>query len=185
MIKTTGGNALLNAEFILDKAEVVQDKKIADLGCGASGHFVFPAAKRVGEKKGLVYAVDILKPILDNIERVAKLNKVDNIKTVWTDLEIFGAAKINSSSIDSVMLINTLYQSSKRVEILREAIRILKTKGILLVVEWKNNASPFGPPIDERVKAELLKTGAAKLGLNLIEEFDAGQYHYGLVFAKM
>jgi len=180
----TGGNALLDAKLILAKAQIKEGMRVADLGCGTSGHFVFPAARIVG-KKGVVYAVDILKTTLQNIEKRAKLENLANVQAVWTDLEIFGATKIDSGKLDVAMLINTLYQSKKRVEIIREAIRLLKKKGKLVIVEWKSSALPFGPSIDARVNKDLLKQGAGKLGMVLEEEFEAGEYHYGMVFEKV
>jgi ubiquinone/menaquinone biosynthesis C-methylase UbiE len=181
---TTGGNNLINVNLILEKAKVRDKLKIADLGCGSSGHFVFTPAKLVG-KKGVVYAVDILKPVLDSIERRAKLENFENIITVWTNLEVFNGAKIQSSSLDIALLVNTLFQSKKRVEILREAIRMLKREGRLVIVDWKNIALPFGPPPEERVNIDNLKIAAEKLGLQLEEEFQAGPYHYGLIFIKL
>ncbi len=179
-----GGNALLDANFILSKVNVGDKTKVADLGSGVSGHFIFPTASLVG-KNGKVYAVDILKTNLENIDKRARLENLENVQTVWSDLEIFGATKIESGSLDVAMLINTLYQSSKRAEILREAIRMLKKDGKLIIVEWRNISSPLGPPIEERVKKDSLMNGAKRLGLNLEEEFEAGQYHYGLIFVKI
>lgn len=185
MYRLTGGNVLIDPELIIKKSGISEKMKVADLGCGALGHFVFPTAKVVG-KKGKMYAVDILKTILENLQKRAKQEGLDNIiEMVWTDLEIFGATKIESGSLDVAMLINTLYQSHKRVEILRESIRMLKKDGKLLVVEWENIATPLGPPAEERVKSESLVSAAPKLGLKLEEEFEAGQYHYGLIFTKL
>jgi len=184
MFKSTGGSALLDVNFILDKAQISKDIKVADLGCGASGHFVFPIAKIVG-KWGRVYAVDILKTILGTINRKIKQENLDNIETVWSNLEVFKATKIAAGSLDVALLINTLYQSHKRAEILRESIRMMKKGGKLLVVEWKNISSPFGPPAEERVKPDLLRTAGKKLGLKIEDEFDAGQYHFGILFIKL
>ena len=99
-------------------------------------------------------------------------------------MEVFGATKIESSSLDVVLLINVLYESKKRANILREAIRLLKKNGRLVVVDWKNVATPFGPPAEDRVKIELLEAAGSKLGLVVEEEFVAGPYHYGMVFIK-
>lgn len=178
-----GGSALINPNFILEKAQVGDKMKVADLGCGTSGYFIFPASKLVG-KKGLVYAVDILKTALESINKRAKVENYTNIKTIWSNLEIFGATKIETSSLDLALLVNTLHQSSRRAEILREAIRLIKKGGKLVIVEWKNVALPLGPPVEERVKRDLLEAAAKKLGLILEEEFEAGQYHYGLIFVK-
>jgi ubiquinone/menaquinone biosynthesis C-methylase UbiE len=184
MFKTTGGNALLDVNLVLSRAQISENMRVADLGCGSSGHFVFPSSKIVG-KRGKVYAVDILKTVLSEIEKRIKQENIGNIETVWSNLEIFNATKIESGSLDIVLLINTLYQSHKRVEIIREAIRMLKKGGKLLVVDWKNISSPFGPPAEERVKIDLLKIGGEKLGLEIEDEFDAGQYHYGILFTKL
>jgi len=184
MLGPIGGNSLVNANLILSKAQVGEKTKVADLGCGSSGHFIFSSAKLVG-KKGIVYAVDILRTALETIDKRARAENLTNIKTVWSNLEIFGATKIEAGSLDVAMLINTLYQSHKRAEILRESVRLLKKNGRLVVVEWKNIASPFGPPPEERVNKESVENGVKKLGLRPEEEFEAGQYHYGLIYVKL
>ena len=180
----TGGNSLLDVNLILTKAAVTQDMKVADLGCGTTGHFVFPAAEIVG-RDGVVYAVDIMRTTLETIDRRKKQENVINVETIWSNLEILNATKIESSSLDIALLINTLYQSHKRIEVVREAVRMLKKGGRLIIVEWKNVNLPFGPPVEERVNLGLLKKAASKVGLNLDEEFFAGQYHYGLLFSKI
>lgn len=183
-MRITGGNALLNANLILSKIELSEGMKVADLGCGISGHFVFPAARMVG-KDGVVFAVDILKNVLESVEKRISQDNVSNVKIIWSDLEMFGATPIESGSLDAAMYINTLYLSQKRTEMMREAVRLIKRQGKLIVVEWKNIAVPFGPSPEQRVKEAIVKDSAAKLGLQLNEEFEAGPYHYGLVFTKM
>lgn len=183
MNKITGGNALIDPQIIIDKAEISKQMKVADLGCGATGHFTFPVAGAVGEH-GLIYAVDILKSILTNIEHRAKQENIKQLKTVWSNLESFKATKIESASLDVALVINILFQSDKRAEVLREAIRLIKKGGKLLVVDWNKIATPFGPSIEERVNKENLIAVCKRLGMELIEEFEAGEYHFGLVFLK-
>jgi ubiquinone/menaquinone biosynthesis C-methylase UbiE len=184
MQKKAENNTLIDLDLILAKANIATDMKVADLGCGPIGHFVFPLSKVVGPG-GMVYAVDILKPTLDNIKHRVKQENLQNIETVWSNLESFNATTIDSSSLDRILLINTLYQSNKRVEIIKEAIRMLKTGGTITVVEWKNANIPFGPKIEERVQKESLMKAAPKLGLEEKVEFSAGPYHYGLIFEKI
>lgn len=183
MTNIAGGNILLDADIILSKARIGENMKVADLGCGSTGHFVFPAAKILG-KNGRVYAVDIMKTALDTIARKAGQENLKNVKTVWSNIEIFGATKIETEHLDVALLINTLHQSRKRVEILRETIRMMKRGGKLVIVEWKNTAIPFGPPSEERVNMDALISGGQKLGLRFEEEFLVGRYHYGLLFTK-
>lgn len=184
MSKVTGGSSLLDADLIVAKAQIKERMKVADFGCGSSGHFVFPAAKIVGNK-GTVYAVDILKPALESINKRAKQEGLTNIITVWSDLEIYRATKIETESLDVGLLINALYLSEKRADILRESIRMVKRGGRLLVIDWEDTASPFGPPPEKRVKIDSLIKGGEKLGLKLEEQFSAGTYHYGVLFIKL
>jgi len=183
-MKNPGGSKLLNAKTILEKADIQEKQTVADLGCGSTGLFVFKMADMVGEK-GLVYAVDILKPMLDVVDRRARQGGYTNIESVWSNMEIYQATKIEASSLDAALLVNILYQSEKRAEVIREAVRMLKQNSKLIIAEWDKASSYFGPPAEERVKKDKIISGAQKLGLKYEEEFVAGDYHYGLVFTKL
>ncbi len=175
---------LLNPQELLEKQlEVKFGNFVGDLGCGGAGYFTIPVAKIVGSR-GKVYAVDILKTALEGVKSKAKLENILNIETIWSDLEKVGVTKITPDTLDSALLINILFQSRNNVALLDEAKRILKVGGKLLVVDWKVEPTPFGPPVTDRVTPEKVREFAK--GLNLKEEkfFAAGPYHYGFVFVK-
>ncbi|MGE5425499.1 MAG: class I SAM-dependent methyltransferase [Bacillota bacterium] len=174
---------LFDIPGILNKIAIEEGQTVGELGCGNFGYFVFPVARLVGAR-GKLYAVDILKSTLEEIKKKAVTENLKQIETIWTNLEVFKGAKIESSSLDRALLINTLHQSQKRAEILRESVRLLKSGGRLLVVEWKNGESPLGPPTEKRVSRDALKQAGPRLGLILKDEFDAGPFHYGLIFHK-
>lgn len=174
-------NALLDTDLIFQKIQIKESMKVADLGCGLHGHFVFVVSKLIG-RYGIVYAVDILKTVLDTLKKKAALENIKNIKTIWTDLEIFGATKIESGSLDVALLINTLYQSKKHSEIVRESARLLKKDGKLFISDWKEAAC--GPPREKKVKTDSLKVILEKAGFRKEEEFDVGKYHFGMIFVK-
>ncbi len=182
-LEVAGGTKLIDPFFVLNQVGLKEKMKVADLGCGAVGHFVFPASKLVG-KEGVIYALDIQRGVLEGIEKKAKVENAANVQTVWSDLERFGAAKITSNSLDAAMLLNTLFQTKDRVTVLREAARMLKVGGKLLVVDWLPTGAPFGPPLEGRVDPFFLEREVDKLGLHLLKRFSAGPYHYGLVFEK-
>jgi ubiquinone/menaquinone biosynthesis C-methylase UbiE len=174
---------LFDIDKILAKINIGERDKVAELGCGNFGFFVFPLARLVG-KQGKVYAVDILKECLEEIKSTANNNNIPQIETVWSNLEIFNATKIETASIDAATLIGVLNQSQRVTEMLKEASRLLKTNGNLLIIEWKKSDIPFGPEIEKRLKPEEIKEKASKLGLGIKEEFEAGPYHYGLILRK-
>ena len=183
VLKISGGNALLDPYFIFEQIGLGVGNKIADLGCGAAGHFVVPAAKIVG-KEGIVYAVDLLKSVLDAVKSRARLEGVGNIETVWSNLEIYGATDIKEGSLDLVLLANTLFQIPKRGEVFREAVRLVKNGGRIAVVEWGLASAPLGPPLDRRLNKDMVRELARANGLAEVKEFKAGPYHYGLIFSK-
>lgn len=175
---------LFDINKIINKIEVESRQQVAELGCGNFGFFTFPLAKLVG-KNGSVYAVDIMKSSLKTISERAKESNLSQIKTIWSNLEVFKGTKLEASSIDTALLVNVLHQSGKRADILREASRMLKAGGKLLIVEWSDAESPLGPDTNRRLKSESLKKAAIKLGFEIKEEFKAGPYHYGLILIKL
>ena len=183
MVYISGGNELLDPLEILARLGVKTGSRVADLGCGGAGHFVIPAAKLVGDHI-IVYAVDILKTVLHSVTSKARLEGVNNIKTVWSNLENVGATKIRKGSLDFALLINILFQSKKHENILQEAMRLLKEDGKILIVDWNQNPSAFGPLPASRVKADSIKELTNNLKLKLIDEFQAGTYHYGIILKK-
>lgn len=170
--------------FILNKIKIKEGETVTEFGCGHFGHFVFPAAKLVGPK-GMIYAIDILQTVLEEIKRRAYTENLPQIKTVWSNLEIFKGTKIEPSSVDTVLMINILSQSEKKTDIIREAVRILKNGGKLLVVDWKNDALLFGPKPEYRLNTEAFRKAAPKLGLNIIEEFEAGTSYHAFILKKL
>lgn len=170
---------LLKPKTILERAGIREGMKVADMGCGAQGHFVFPAAELVG-KSGKVWAVDILKSALNAIESRARYENASNVEPLWSDIEIYKGTKIPDASLDIVMLVNNLPKDA----MMKEAVRLVKSGGKLLVVDWKVTDTPFGPPSVKRRAPNDIKTDIARFGLKLVDEFEAGQYHYGLVFMK-
>ncbi len=178
-----GGNNLLNANDILQEVELHEGMRVADFGCGGSGHFVLPAAKIV-ESKGRVYAVDILRAVLESVQSRARLEGLSHIQTVWSDIERFGATPIPSQSLDQGYLINILFQSRNHSAILEEVFRLLKNGGTLLVIDWTSDRTPFGPPQESRIDKRSLEDVALSIGFVLKKRFDAGKYHFGLIFKK-
>lgn len=173
------GSGLINPTFLFGKTNIREGWNVADLGCG-SGYFVFPAARMVGAD-ARVYAVDILKSALSSVESRARFENLKNIKTVWSNLEMYGATKINEGSLDLALLIN----NRAKEPMIRESVRLIKSGGRLLIADWKLTHTPFGPSPEKRVGPNDTKAMAKNCGLELVEEFDAGKYHWGLLFKKL
>ncbi|HAZ16674.1 MAG: hypothetical protein A3H59_03320 [Candidatus Jacksonbacteria bacterium RIFCSPLOWO2_02_FULL_43_9] len=172
----------LKPKDILITSGIAQGMRIADLGCG-NGYIAKVAAQLVGPT-GVVFAADVQRPILQQLERDAFSLGLSNIHTVWTDLEIVGATNIPPDSIDITCLVNVLFLSQHKELMVQEAIRLTKQGGKVLVVDWKRTSTPFGPLPDDRVDMRMIDEIATKLGLVKIDSFEAGTYHDAQVYQK-
>ena len=179
-----GGTQFLKPQDVIAKAQIIEGMKVADLGCGNLGYFIIPIAKMVG-KEGKAYAVDILKSVLDAVRSRAKLEMITNLETVWANLEKIGSTKIPEASLDLALLINVLFQNKKHKEVLKEAIRLIRKGGRLIIIDWKKSGIPFGPSVAMRIGPEDIKPLADDLNLKLIEESDLGDYFWSLIFEKI
>jgi len=185
MIKSASGNALLNPAKILAQADIGFGETIADLGTGAQAHFTMQAAHVVGDR-GRVYGVDVLKSIVKNLESQAKAAGLHNIVPVWSNLEVTGGAKeIANDSVDAALIINVLFQAGdKKENILKEAHRVLKPNGRLVLIDWKKRPSPMGPQLGMRFSAEEITPSLEKVGFRVDHHFKPGEHHWGLIAIK-
>ena len=178
------GTALIDPYQIFARVSLSEGKRVADLGCGRTGHFVFPAVKIVGDK-GVVYAVDVVKNILDSIRSMARSEGYDNVQTVWSDIEMPGKTPIPDNSLDVVFCVNVLFQLKNRAGAIKEAARMLKQGGYLVVVDWAKKLGMLGPSENLMLNPDELAKMVAKENLKLVDKILPGEYHYSLIFEKV
>ncbi len=177
------GNELINPFKVLERAGVAVGQQVADLGCGALGHFVFPAAQMVGGD-GRVYAVDIDKHALKAIDHTARHEQFWNITPVWSDIEVLHATRVRKASLDLTIIANNLYLCRNRAGVVAEALRLTKPGGRILVIEWQACRTVLGPPPEHRLDPSEAKRLFDLPELELIDSFDAGDCHYALLYRK-
>lgn len=171
--------SFLNPEEILNDFELSPNMVAAEFGCG-SGGFAIPLAKKLDE--GLVYGIDIQQAPLSALKSRTLVENITNIKIICSDLEKPKGSTLTPDSLDLVLIPNVLFQIKDKSAIISEAERVLKSKGKLVVIDWLAAASQG--PEKGRVLPEEAKKIAEDAGLKLEKEFEAGRYHYGLVFVK-
>lgn len=176
----TGG--FLNPDVIAGRFGIEKGMKIADFGCGA-GYFTISLANETGHE-GRVYALDIQENALDSVRAKARALGFDNIETIRTNLELTGSSSLSDNSQDMVLLANILFQSNKKADIIKEARRVLKSGGKIIIIDWKKGAGGFGPPDNLRPDAMEMRQLAEKEGLSFESGIDAGQFHFGSIFKK-
>ncbi|MEK7173125.1 MAG: class I SAM-dependent methyltransferase, partial [Patescibacteria group bacterium] len=166
----------LDPNEILSQLPLEKDMIAADFGCG-SGGWVIPLAQKLTD--GIVYAVDVQESSLSAMMSKANLQGLSNIKKVLADIER-GVKQIDDSSCELVLMTNLLFQVDNKEAVFKEAKRILKESGRILVIEW-GMESPFGPMQESRVSSGRAQEFAEKAGFVLEKKIETGGYHYGLL----
>lgn len=183
MPSIASASELINATAALETVGIRDGMKVADLGCGATGHYVFPAARMVGPH-GTVYAVDIQKSALDGLRGRMDIRGVNNIEFVWGDIERWHGVGILDGTLDVALVANNFFVARDRMGLGREALRLLKSGGTLAVIDWKLARSPLGPPPEGRISPDEAERMMEQVGFRFVRTFAPGEYHYGLIFEK-
>lgn len=119
---------LQNPRRSLAKAQLGKGMSVVDYGCGP-GSFTIPAAELVG-LEGKVFAVDIHPLAIRAVKQKASRKGLQNVETVLVEGYDTG---IGESSIDRVLLIDTIHLIEDPDALFREIHRMLKPDGLLFM----------------------------------------------------
>ncbi|MFC1967016.1 class I SAM-dependent methyltransferase [Chloroflexota bacterium] len=130
-------------KLLSDLCEIKEGMTCVDLGSG-TGVFTFVMANHVGEN-GIVYVVDDSNEML---EYIRSKNPSDNMTLIHRDV---GDTRLKSEIADICLLACILHEVNTLEKCINEAYRLLKQDGKIMVVEWKTELTPKGPPLEDRI----------------------------------
>ncbi len=137
-------------EAVINKFGNIKDQTIADLGAG-TGYFSFLLANRGAR----VLALDIVERFLNYIEQ--KKVKLDRLlistRKVPTDNPL-----LKKEQLDGLLCVDTYHHIQNRTDYFRKVFKGLKPGGKIVIVDFKKEETPHGPPINMRLTGmEVLK----------------------------
>ena len=152
---------------------------VADLGCGP-GFFAVPLASIVGPS-GRVYAVDSSSTMLKHLRANIRRSRAspNRIKIVRADVSKTG---IPDASVDVVLFARLLHDLGDKRRFLREVKRICRPGGRIVDLDWKKIRMKHGPPYGITISKPRSKDIISRAGFQYAGTFDAGRYHYGVIF---
>jgi ubiquinone/menaquinone biosynthesis C-methylase UbiE len=165
-------------EQIMDAVGVADGSTVADIGAGA-GWFTIRLAQRVGPK-GLVYAQDVQRLMLDAIKRRVQREGLLNVQTRQAH---GNDPNLPARSLDAILMVDAYQEVENRVVYLRNLANALKPTGRIGIVNWKPGRGGPGPEEpNERVARSVVEADAAAAGLRVLAE-ETLRYQYLLVLA--
>jgi len=183
MIKS--GTSLYDPRHIALASGIRSGHTVVDLLCGHLGHMTMPAAEMSGNE-GQVYAVDIRSKAIDSLKGRLHMGHKGNIEVIRGDVERPGGVPLDDGVADVILLVDTLSLTQDRLEVVKEAVRLLKSGGIFTVVDWHPYGdSVIGPAAKSRLSEAQARSLCMVSGLKLEGSFDPGNRHYGFTFTKL
>jgi len=158
------------------------DETLVIFGSGAGGHTF--AALRVLGGTGRVVAVDPRQQLLGRVQSEVDRQKLSGFTAKCADFERLNGTGLQQQYADVVVVPNTLFSASHKDALLKEAYRVLKFGGTLLVIDWKDSFGGMGPQPEHVVREDAARTLIETAGFTVERTYAAGAQHYGIVARK-
>jgi arsenite methyltransferase len=157
-----------------------EGEAIADIGAGA-GYFAFRFAHHVGAT-GRVYAVDVSPDMILHMNRQIRDLGLDNVRTILAPPD---DPLLADRSVNRFFFCEAWHHIADHEKYLSEMKRMLRPGGQVIVIDFRKEATPVGPPPEMRVaRADVVREFEAH-GYRLANEQTFLPYQYFLVFAPV
>lgn len=179
--KTSRG--FLDSGKILSAIGIKEGDRFLDLGSG-EGYFSIAASQAVG-KSGIVYAYDMDEAAIARLRKEMLEKSVMNI--VPSVADITKELPLDDESISLAFMSNVLHglvANGEADSSFKEIFRVTANGGRLVIVEFKKQESPYGPPLSIRLSPNEVEALVRGYGFSKENVHEAGPYHYAIVFRK-
>jgi len=174
---------LIDAAAFYRELDLKKGITFLDLACGR-GAYSLKASEIVGPG-GTVFAVDLWQQGIEQLKASAAEQNIQNIEAFVSDAGRY--IPVNDQVVDVCLMATVLHdfvddQISKQV--LHEVVRVLKTDGMLAIVEFNKTDGPPGPPVHIRLSPVEVGDMLGPYGFTQERLVDVGPYNYLMVFRK-
>ena len=168
-------------ETILHAVQVKPGMRIADIGAG-TGLYSIAFAQQTGEK-GIVYAVDISRNFVRNIELRAENQGLKNIKGIINNQKEIGLAQ---NSIDLAFICDTYHHFEYPLTTLQSVYQALSSGGKLIIIDFKRDPHISTPWVMGHVRANKEKVikEVESIGFKLTDDKNILENSFFLSFIK-
>ncbi|MCT4634083.1 MAG: class I SAM-dependent methyltransferase [Firmicutes bacterium] len=146
-----------------------------DIGAG-SGIFSFPAAEI---SSNTVYALELNDDLIGFMDKKKSELGLDHMQIKKVNSENL---PVNDDSCDVVMMTAVLHGIKRKVDLIKEIKRVLRSQGKLVIVEFHKKDQVAGPPLEYRMSPLEVKDIIEKCDFELEKERVLGENNYLLSF---
>jgi ubiquinone/menaquinone biosynthesis C-methylase UbiE len=148
-----------------------EPRVLVDIGAG-TGFFAIPFARKLTD--GMVYACDLQDEMLAWLREHVPAEVRPAIELVRMEET---RVPLGGGIADLVYMINLHHELEDRDAIMKEAHRLLKPGGMVMVIDWKKGETPSGPPQEIRVDEEEIARDIGRAGFRDVQRHPVLPYH--------
>lgn len=178
MLEDPGRDEYQKPDEVIAALNLKRGETIADIGAG-SGYFAFRFAPLVGET-GRVYAVDVNPDMILHMNRRARELNASNVVAV---LSAPDDPLLPQSSVNRFFICDTWHHIEDQQRYLGLMKKMLKPGGQVVMIDFKKQETPVGPPVEMRISRADLVRQMEGAGFDLVAEHDFLPHQYFLVFS--
>lgn len=178
MLEDPERDAYQKPHEVIQSLDLKEGEVIADVGAG-SGYFTLRLSQHVGET-GRVYAVDIEPEMIRHISRRARDLRAMNVVPILADPH---DPLLPENSFDRIFICNTWHHIANQDQYLQLLRKALKPGGQVVMIDFKKEELPVGPPLEMKIKREDLIKQMQSSGFRVQTEHTFLPYQYFLVFS--
>ena len=147
-------------DLIWETLGIRDPKVLIDIGAG-TGFFSKPFSDKIPD--GTVYACDssdvMIKWLNENLPESYK-NRIIPMQTEENHIDLA------DNIADLVFMIMLHHELDDPLLMLQESKRLLKPGSKVMIVDWKKEEMPFGPPLELRIEADIIEAQLKQAGFN-------------------
>jgi arsenite methyltransferase len=177
MLEDPARDAYQKPDEVLRALALRSGEQVADIGAG-SGYFTLRLAAAVGAS-GRVYAIDVDPDMVRHLNRRLRDAGTSNVTTV---LSAPDDPLLADGSIDRFFICDTWHHIDDQTKYLALLKKMLRPGGEVVMIDFKKEATPTGPPLAMRIAREALVRQMQAAGFRLATEHTMLPYQYFLVF---
>jgi len=166
---------------VVDLLRLEGDETIVDYGAGTG---IYTVAVAAAVPSGKVFAVEALPQLAERLRQKITPELDDRICLCERDDNV---VPLDDGEADRVVMVDVLHHLFDQPEALEEVVRVLRSGGLFVVLDWGDEERPVGPPLGHVLGLDAVRGIVAGMGLDVLEAHAPGDllpYHVALVAAK-
>ena len=168
---------LIDVETFFGQLDLKKNITFLDVACGR-GAYSLKASEIIGSA-GTIFAVDLWQEGIEQLRASAVEKNASNIKAIVSDAG--RRIPVDAQVVDVCLMATVLHdfvEDKISEEVLHEVVRVLKTDGILAIVEFKKIDGPPGPPLHIRLSPEEVSDMLDPYGFKELSVTEVGPSNY-------